>query len=219
MLERNAIYSRILAFLLKKNFRLNHSCFFSDPSIDKSRIMRSRSVIEFDQEFTCKVLSTSITHYYQESSCLHYLDQLEVPVVFVHAKDDPIVPMSLVPFQEYFMLPPSVLNWNVVKFIRNWFCCHLYSRDVDASRFSQEECHYVFDVDGTEHKTMNLKQNFALVVAEAGGHITWREGWLPLNVSYLDRITYDLVRSFEVQRLSKTKASNNNHDTNVCRLK
>jgi len=64
--------------------------------IDEQRIWSATSIITFDEHYSRRVHGfASVDEFYESCSCLHLIPKLRVPMVFMNAQDDPIVPPSL----------------------------------------------------------------------------------------------------------------------------
>lgn len=57
---------------------------------DKNKIRFLRTTFQFDEKYTFKILSPGNTpeKYYQYISCLNHLHKIDVPVLFLHSKND-----------------------------------------------------------------------------------------------------------------------------------
>uniref|UniRef100_A0A1B6CY92 AB hydrolase-1 domain-containing protein n=2 Tax=Clastoptera arizonana TaxID=38151 RepID=A0A1B6CY92_9HEMI len=77
---------------MKKKFKLN-----------ERDIVAAATLPELDDAFTRKVHNfRSLTALYSWSSCSNFLNGIDIPMVFINAKDDPIVPEALLePIREY----------------------------------------------------------------------------------------------------------------------
>jgi predicted alpha/beta-fold hydrolase len=60
------------------------------------------SIVDFSENFSSKIYGFgNAFEYYKAGSCRYALADIEVPVVFVNALDDPLVPPQLIPFDEF----------------------------------------------------------------------------------------------------------------------
>ncbi|CDW71298.1 embryogenesis-associated protein emb8-like [Stylonychia lemnae] len=66
------------------------------------KIRQARSWKELDQEFTMKVhyKYDSPEEYYRASSCKNVIQDIQKPVLVIHAKDDPVTPLECIPLEE-----------------------------------------------------------------------------------------------------------------------
>lgn len=65
-------------------------------------IYESESCYEFDDLFTAKMLGLeSAQKYYEKGSCEHLVKNVSIPVLAMHARDDPIVSFLAVPREEF----------------------------------------------------------------------------------------------------------------------
>ena len=71
-------------------------------NLDLEKLKRIKTWRELDRDFTPKVYTefTSPTHYYEAASCVNYLSGISVPTLVIHSRDDPIVPVDLVPIDK-----------------------------------------------------------------------------------------------------------------------
>ena len=65
---------------------------------------------DFDEEFTIKVHKKfkCAAAYYNAASCLDYVENITVPTLVMHSKDDPIVPVDCVPIDECLANPNMI---------------------------------------------------------------------------------------------------------------
>ena len=69
-------------------------------ALDERRILRSPSFRGFDDAVTARLHGfRDADHYYQVSSCGRYLHAIRVPVLLVHALDDPFVDEAAIPHE------------------------------------------------------------------------------------------------------------------------
>lgn len=70
---------------------------------------------DLDEEFTRKVHNKwpCCAQYYHEASCLTKVQDVKIPTLVLHSRDDPIVPVDCVPIDE------CVANPNVITAITN----------------------------------------------------------------------------------------------------
>ena len=75
--------------------------------VDFNSLKKAQTWRELDELFTRKVYSSfkSSILYYNASSCLHSISSINVPTLVLHAKDDPITPINLVPVEELLKNP------------------------------------------------------------------------------------------------------------------
>lgn len=69
-----------------------------DGRVALPRVLASRTVREFDDALTAPLHGfRDAAHYYTESSSAHYLVDVRVPTLLVHALDDPFLPSDALP--------------------------------------------------------------------------------------------------------------------------
>ena len=69
-------------------------------NIDKIRTVKTWR--DWDEEYTIKVHPQfkCATAYYNAASCLEYVQDIRVPTLVLHSKDDPVIPVDCVPMEE-----------------------------------------------------------------------------------------------------------------------
>jgi len=68
--------------------------------LDKDLLRTVSSVDEFDENFSIKAYGfNSVEEYYYVSSCFHNLHKVKIPLLVIHAADDPVAPISVVPVE------------------------------------------------------------------------------------------------------------------------
>lgn len=90
--------------LLSEEIRNRHK-------LNEHEIISAATLPELDDAFTKKMHNfQTITELYAWSSSINYLNNINTPMIFINAKDDPIVPEPLLtPIQEFAMSKNSVL--------------------------------------------------------------------------------------------------------------
>lgn len=65
-------------------------------NLNEHEIISAATLPELDEAYTRRVHEfNSISELYKWSSSIHYMDNINVPMVFINARDDPIVPDPL----------------------------------------------------------------------------------------------------------------------------
>jgi predicted alpha/beta-fold hydrolase len=59
-------------------------------------------------------VSTSVSEYYYNSSSIFLIDKIKIPTLVIHAKDDPIIPVSSLP------LDSCLNNQNFIVILTNY---------------------------------------------------------------------------------------------------
>lgn len=68
------------------------------PHVDEHKIRRVSSVTEFDTHFSTAAYGfASLEEYYEVSSCDQNIPTVAIPLLVLHADDDPVVPKEAVP--------------------------------------------------------------------------------------------------------------------------
>lgn len=77
--------------LLSEETRQRHN-------LNEREIIAAATLPELDEAYTRRVHNfPTTTDLYRWSSSLHYFDTIEKPMIFINAKDDPLVPEDLLP--------------------------------------------------------------------------------------------------------------------------
>lgn len=64
--------------------------------LDVNAIFNSRSLFTLDELYTKRIWNfATVNEYYTKGSAVHYLNNIKVPMIFINAKDDPILSDSL----------------------------------------------------------------------------------------------------------------------------
>jgi abhydrolase domain-containing protein 2 len=64
--------------------------------LNEREISAAATLPELDDAYTRKVHNFPSTHeMYKWSSCINYLHNIEIPIIFLNALDDPLVPETL----------------------------------------------------------------------------------------------------------------------------
>jgi predicted alpha/beta-fold hydrolase len=86
------VYGTILTWDLQAYLK-RHRHVLKD-TIDWEHAIKSKNLWDYDHRVTLPVAKefSSIEEYYKQASCVFSLDDVKVPVLFLHSMDDPIVP-------------------------------------------------------------------------------------------------------------------------------
>jgi uncharacterized protein len=95
--------------------------------LDTEALTKVETWREFDELYTIKVQSKykSAIKYYNTASCLSLVDQIKVPTLVLHSKDDPIVSYECLPLEE------CLSNEHVITAVtrKGGHCCYFYDSD------------------------------------------------------------------------------------------
>merc|ERR1711892_1567610 len=86
---------------MKSIIRRWHTALFTEDvkrklGITERQVFNSATLQELDDVYTRKLAGfNNVTDFYNAMSCTHHLKNIQVPVVFINSKDDPIVPPPL----------------------------------------------------------------------------------------------------------------------------
>ena len=76
-----------------------HQDTFKDTSINIEKALSARSLVDFDNHFSCPLLGYKDPGaYYTEQSCSERLHMIRSPVLLLNAADDPLLVPGLVCF-------------------------------------------------------------------------------------------------------------------------
>lgn len=91
-----SIILRHRKILLSDEIKIKHN-------LNEHEIISAATLPELDDAFTKKMHNfQTITELYAWSSSINYLNNINTPIIFINAKDDPIVPEPLLkPIQEF----------------------------------------------------------------------------------------------------------------------
>lgn len=138
--------------------------------LNEHEIISAATLPELDDAFTKKMHNFhTISELYAWSSSINYLNNINTPMIFINAKDDPIVPEALLkPIQEFSS------EYNIA-----FYCCVLL--------FECEMCVFF----------LASKNSVLYLELAHGGHLGFYEGGLiyPNPVTWLDRALVALVGS------------------------
>lgn len=82
-------------------FNIHREQLLSDPRIDPAAIDRVVHIRDFDAELTAKVFGyKTVGSYYRHASSIEKLLNVHVPLLVIHAKDDPIACDEAAPYDE-----------------------------------------------------------------------------------------------------------------------
>ncbi|KAL5014610.1 hypothetical protein ScPMuIL_008880 [Solemya velum] len=93
------LLNRTLAKNLVDNVKKNIDLF--ENHFDMEHVLKSRTIREFDERFTCRVFGYPSWQEYYKDACLHdKVHALEIPVLCLSAADDPFSPMHAIPIED-----------------------------------------------------------------------------------------------------------------------
>lgn len=95
------LFNRTLANSLKELVERNLNLFENHSSIDTAHVLKSSTIKQFDDRFTCKVFGyPTVEDYYKDATLKTRVHQLARPVLCLNAADDPFAPMYSIPMKE-----------------------------------------------------------------------------------------------------------------------
>jgi len=106
---KRRFYSSRLAANFIRVLKRHLPVFAKSPLYDLDKILKSKTLAEFDELFTRRVFNfESLGSSYHNASCYHVLKDITCPTLCLNAKDDPIVPDRIIPYSE-LMANPNIL--------------------------------------------------------------------------------------------------------------
>jgi predicted alpha/beta-fold hydrolase len=121
----NRIYDKHFVRMLHREVGRLHQVF---PDLGQSNLTDARSVFEFDEQYTAPRNGfASAQEYYELSSSAPLLEQILVPGLIIHAKDDPFIPPE--PFETAKLGPNLTLELVPSGGHLGYVSRHRYGRD------------------------------------------------------------------------------------------
>lgn len=163
----NVLIDKHLTVLLRESLSQHDILDKSRDDIDFNRILKSRTIKEFDRNFTSKHFGyKDVDHYYNAASLHNKLYRIKVPLLCLNAADDPFQP-----FERKHSLT-TLFSFNLIRKIINILCIVIPLKAVEES------------------------SHVAIVVTARGGHIGFMEGFLPkTNDEYMARFFTQYYKS------------------------
>jgi predicted alpha/beta-fold hydrolase len=95
------VYSKVMGANMRKLFEAHFEQLRQDERIDVEAVRSGRHLYEFDRDLTAKVFGyATVGEYYRDASSIDKLLKVRVPLLVVHARDDPIAVNEAVPYDE-----------------------------------------------------------------------------------------------------------------------
>lgn len=97
-------YLYVMTENLKKIILRNRHVLLSDEckrryNLNEREIIAAATIPELDEAYTRRVHNFQSTQeLYRWSSCAHYFDEIHKPIIFLNAKDDPLIPDYLLSY-------------------------------------------------------------------------------------------------------------------------
>jgi uncharacterized protein len=93
-----------------------------EKGININEVIQSKSSQEFDEKFTIRVCGYENTaEYYEKASVSKDLGKIQVPVLALSSKDDPVVVSKCIPYQEFRKNPKLLLATTNIGGHIGWF--------------------------------------------------------------------------------------------------
>lgn len=110
-LSISSAYLLLLTTRQKSILREHKDILFSDEAknkygaLDEDRIFKSPTLLELDEYYSRRVAGfSSVQEYYRWCSCIHYLDNIKIPLLLLNSADDPLVPEDLLKIPKQYAL-------------------------------------------------------------------------------------------------------------------
>ncbi|KAJ2752912.1 medium-chain fatty acid ethyl ester synthase/esterase 2 [Coemansia aciculifera] len=110
-IKNRFLYAAALTRSLISVFTSNQKVILAgEVALDAKRIVSARNINEFNEEYTIKVFGyQSAKELNVGGSCIHYLKDIQVPMLFINALDDPMCYRRTIPFDDIAKNPNLVL--------------------------------------------------------------------------------------------------------------
>ncbi|PAV60675.1 hypothetical protein WR25_14433 [Diploscapter pachys] len=92
----NYIITENMKRLLRRNYDNAVGPYIADGIIDEQKLWAATSILSFDEHYSRRVHGfDSVESFYEWVDCLPHIPKLQIPMIFLNAEDDPLVPQSL----------------------------------------------------------------------------------------------------------------------------
>ncbi|CAO3637922.1 unnamed protein product [Cunninghamella blakesleeana] len=106
---RRNLYSKTMAGNLIRLYD-RHPIMKKHTGVIPELVYTSKTIREFDSNCTSKVFGYStVNNYYRDASSARFIEHVRIPLLCVNALDDPISPLSSIPYDEIKINPYVVL--------------------------------------------------------------------------------------------------------------
>lgn len=105
------VYSKTMGASMRSVFDTHKDQIMSlNKEVDAERIRSGKYLYEFDRDLQCPLWGfESHEAYYRDASSCHNVHAIRVPLLALHAQDDPIIGIEAVPFEEVRLNPFATL--------------------------------------------------------------------------------------------------------------
>lgn len=95
------LFNRMLTNIMIERLKSYETMFRNSTEIDFDNALKSRTIRQFDENFTSKLFGySSLADYYKDANINQKLHKVKVPVLALNAADDPFSPEHALPFKE-----------------------------------------------------------------------------------------------------------------------
>jgi len=99
-----------IALFNSKKDEILHFAALKKINITVEGVNSATTMREYDEQLTRRLFGfTSVAEYYQNASCVQYLDSLKIPAFFISARDDPIICPDTIPIKACQTNPNTIL--------------------------------------------------------------------------------------------------------------
>ncbi|MFA6037848.1 MAG: hydrolase [Legionellales bacterium] len=93
----NKFYNKMFVRHLKKSTMEKIKNNMQMP-VNALELAQIKTLYDFDDKITAPLHGfLNAEDYYQKSSCIHFLKNIQTPTLIIHAKDDPMIPKNVIP--------------------------------------------------------------------------------------------------------------------------
>ncbi|XP_033252937.1 phospholipase ABHD3-like isoform X1 [Drosophila miranda] len=163
----NSLLGRHLAGSLCRTLRNHLDIYreiYQDSDIDIQRILRCKTIKEFDELFTAKQFGYAhVNDYYSDATLHNKLDQISVPLLCLSAADDPFQPLDAIPVKAANQCTHVAIvitaRGGHIGFLEGWWPS---TRDQYMGRlFTEYFTKALFDEDGEfQHTSSKMYERF-----------------------------------------------------------
>eukprot|EP00668_Euglena_longa_P041311 GGOE01054371.1.p1 GENE.GGOE01054371.1~~GGOE01054371.1.p1 ORF type:complete len:384 (-),score=71.85 GGOE01054371.1:359-1510(-) len=149
LLSHRWFWNRAILHTARRQFYYRHEWVYVAPEsplqglVSPDAVRNSKNFREFDEAFRLPLHKfESLEAFYAAQSCIHNLDGIARPMLFLHAEDDPISSPALIPFSRLYNNPHCIVaitnRGGHLGWAQGWFPfhCSTWAEDVTADYFN-----------------------------------------------------------------------------------
>eukprot|EP01097_Dermamoeba_algensis_P004507 TRINITY_DN2927_c0_g1_i2.p1 TRINITY_DN2927_c0_g1~~TRINITY_DN2927_c0_g1_i2.p1 ORF type:complete len:446 (-),score=46.26 TRINITY_DN2927_c0_g1_i2:30-1313(-) len=104
LLREKPFYNFGLTRKLQRILRKHQEAFKDYVNVD--HMLKAKRVEDFDHQLVTSLYGySSLEDYYSSESCIEYVNNICIPICFINARDDPLVPPELIPLERLISKP------------------------------------------------------------------------------------------------------------------